>query len=97
MKKFILLPILILFFYSFTTSPFRTDGDKVIFKMENNDLSKVTIRVTDSDCRSIYTEVIEKEPFIGRVFNFESAFEDKYTIEVEDNDTKYIKYVKIKY
>lgn len=97
MRKFILLPILILFFYSFTTSPFRIDGDKVLFKIENNDLSKVTIQITDSKNRVVYQEVVEKEPIIGKVFNFESAFEDEYTIEVKDSDATYTKTIKIKY
>lgn len=96
MRKFILLPILILFFYSFTTSPFRVDGNKVIFKIENSDLSEVTIQIIDSKNRIVYKETIEKEPTIGKVFNFESAFEDEYTIEIKDGDDTYRKSIEIK-
>ena len=73
-----------------TTRPvFKKKGDKLYMNLLNLDLEKVNIKVIDSENRVVFSEVIEGELVIQKAFNFEKAFEDKYTVVVKDSEGTY--------
>lgn len=93
MKKLLLiLPFIIC---SFTSSPFTLLKEKVIFKLKNTDLSPVTITITDTEHRIVYKQILKNKYKVNKIFNFEKAFSDTYTIEVKDNSNVYTKIIEV--
>lgn len=69
---------------------FRRKGDHVYLNFLNLDEKGVQVMLYDSSNRLIYKELFEGELVVEKVFNFEKAFEDSYTVVVKDsNDTYY--------
>ena len=50
---------------------------------------KVTLKVYDSQDRLVYNESISGQLVVEKAFNFEKAFEDRYTIVVSDKNGTY--------
>ena len=63
---------------------FKRKGNKLFMNLLNLDKEKITIKVYDSEGRIVFKEVIEGDMVITKAFNFEKAFEDKYTVVVSD-------------
>ncbi|MEK6154977.1 hypothetical protein WIW50_17030 [Flavobacteriaceae bacterium 3-367] len=69
---------------------FRRKGDRIYLNLLNLDKGGVQVKVYDGDNRLIYKELFTGELVVEKVFNFERAFEDNYTVVVKDsNDTYY--------
>ena len=93
MKKLLLiLPFIIC---SFTSSPFTISGEKVIFKLKNADLSPITITISDTEHRVVYKQTFKNKYTINKIFNFEKAFSDTYTIKIKDNCKVYTKIIEV--
>lgn len=75
---------------------FRQKGDKVYLNMLNLQGDKVEIRVFDSSKRLLYKEVIEDELTVEKAFNFETAYEDSYTVVVKDSEGTYVEKIVVK-
>ncbi len=63
---------------------FIKKGDKILLNLLNLTQGKVVVKVYDSEDRLVYSESIDGEIVIEKSFNFEKAFEDKYTVVVVD-------------
>lgn len=63
-------------------------GKKVTFRLDNPDLTTVILKVIDSEGRIVYFETTKEEQ-LNKVFNFEKAFSDDYTIIVKDGPETY--------
>lgn len=69
---------------------FRTKDGKLFVNLLNLDKEEVKIKVVDSEGRIVFQEIIKGEAKVEKVFNFQDAYENTYTILVEDkNDTYY--------
>ncbi len=79
-----------------TTPPvFRVVGDKVIFSLTQNDLKKVEINITNSKNAKVYKESVSVDGSFDKVFNFENASRDLYTITIKDGNTTHYQDIKI--
>lgn len=76
-------------------SAFRTDGDKVFFTLEKKDLKKVNIKITNSKNAEVFSKSETVDGSIDKVFNFEKAVKDSYTITIEDGETTYFQQVEV--
>ncbi|MBT8186255.1 MAG: hypothetical protein HKP38_03480 [Croceitalea sp.] len=84
-------------FSKFSADPvFSKKGNKIFLNILNLDQEKVTIRVYDSANRLVYKETLKGELIVEKVFNFESAFEDDYTIVVVDNNQTFKEVIEVK-
>ncbi|MEM9363118.1 MAG: hypothetical protein AAGA43_10805 [Bacteroidota bacterium] len=63
---------------------FVKKGEKLMVNLLNLTEGIVLLKVYDSENRLVYSESIEGELVIEKAFNFEKAFEDKYTLVVVD-------------
>nr|WP_299175806.1 hypothetical protein [uncultured Allomuricauda sp.] len=63
---------------------FVKKGEKILMNLLNLSQDKVELKVYDSQNRLVYKESIKGEFVIEKVFNFEKAFEDDYTLVVTD-------------
>jgi hypothetical protein len=72
-----------------TKPVFRTKGDRLFLNLLNLEGKDVQIKVFDSNNRTLYKEVIENETVITKAFNFESAYEDQYTVVVKEGKNIY--------
>jgi len=63
---------------------FVKKGQKVMINLLNVSKGKVLLKVYDSHNRVIFDEAIDGDIVVEKAFNFEKAFEDKYTIVVVD-------------
>lgn len=68
---------------------FRTKGDMVFLNLLNLEQKEVTIKVYDSSYRLLYSEVLADKLLVEKVFNFESAKKDSYTVVVKDKTNTY--------
>lgn len=69
---------------------FKREAGKVYFNFLNLDKEKVNIAVYDTSDRLVFSESVADEPIVERVFNFEKAFKDTYTVVVKNGaDTYY--------
>lgn len=68
---------------------FRVKDKKVFLNLLNLDGSKVYVKVVDSSDRVLFREVFEDELLVEKAFNFEKAFEDRYTLIVADERNTY--------
>jgi hypothetical protein len=75
---------------------FRRKGSKLYLNLLNLDSKDVQIKVFDSDNRMLYSEIIENESVVAKAFNFETAFEDRYTIVVKDGENTYYEDILVK-
>ena len=74
---------------------FRQKGDKLFLNLLNLEAQKVNIKVLDSSSRVVFKETLEDTAIIEKAFNFESAFEDTYTVIVSTEDNSYYEYVTV--
>ena len=74
-----------------TRSIFVEKEDKVFVNLYNLDKEKVEIKIYDSQNRIIYTETITDSLLVKKVFNFEDAFEDSYTLVIKKQGETYKK------
>lgn len=74
---------------------FRRKGDLIFLNFLNLDLEEVNVRITDSSDRVLFDEIFGGKMVIEKVFNFEDAFEDHYTLMVQAKDATYFEYIKI--
>lgn len=72
-----------------TKPVFRKQGDKVFLNLLNLDTKDVEIKVIDSENRVLYQEVIKGESLVEKAFNFENAYDDRYTVLVKDDTLTY--------
>lgn len=63
---------------------FVKKGGKLMMNLLNLSQEKVTVKVYDSQKRLVYNETIDGKVVVEKAFNFEKAFEDKYTVVVVD-------------
>ena len=72
-----------------TKPVFRLKGDRLFLNLLNLEGKDVQIKVFDSNSRTLYKEVIKDETVITKAFNFESAYEDHYTVVVKEGKNIY--------
>ena len=75
---------------------FRQKGDKVFLNMLNLQGDKIEIKVYDSSRRLLFKETITDELTVEKAFNFESAYEDRYTVMVKDSEGTYLERISVK-
>jgi hypothetical protein len=75
---------------------FREKGSIVFLNLLNLEKKTIRIKVVDSLDRVVFEETVKDEAIVEKVFNFEDAFEDKYTLIVSDNKETYYKNISIK-
>ena len=75
---------------------FKRKGDKLFINLLNLDQEKVTIKVIDSEGRIVFEETFDGELVVEKAFNFESAYEDNYTVVVVDNKKSFKEVVEIR-
>ncbi|MCB0373256.1 MAG: hypothetical protein KDD31_09630 [Muricauda sp.] len=63
---------------------FIKKGQKVMMNLLNVSKGKVLLKVYDSQNRLVFNESIDGDIVVEKAFNFEKAYEDKYTIVVVD-------------
>ncbi len=68
---------------------FKRTGDIVYINFLNLDSKLVYIKVYDSENRILFKEAIKDNSVVEKAINFESAFEDNYTVVVEKEDKSY--------
>lgn len=72
-----------------TKPVFRKKGSKLFLNLLNLDAEDVQIKVLDSENRTVFSEVIENASIVTKAFNFETAYEDRYTVVVKDGKNTY--------
>ena len=73
-----------------TKPVFRTKNEVVYLNLLNLQKEIVSISILDSEDRVVFTETIRNKPLVQKAFNFTDAFNDTYTIRVNDGtDTFY--------
>lgn len=75
---------------------FKKKGNKLFLNILNLDQENVTIKVYDSEGRLVFKEIVKGELIVEKVFNFDRAFEDNYTVVVVDNDQTFKEVVVVK-
>lgn len=63
---------------------FVKKGQKVMMNLLNVSQGKVLLKVYDDQKRLVFDEAIDGEVVVEKAFNFEKAYEGKYTIVVVD-------------
>ncbi|WP_297796562.1 hypothetical protein [uncultured Eudoraea sp.] len=72
-----------------TKPVFKLKGAKLFINLLNLDGKDVKIKVLDSYNRTLFKEVIENKSVVTKVFNFEKAGKDRYTVAVKDANNTY--------
>ena len=75
---------------------FRKDGKKVYLNLLNLEKKDVRITIFDSDSRIVFNETVTDTALIEKAFNFEKAFEDRYTVVVKNNEDTFYEDIAIK-
>jgi|SRR5690606_8260561 len=75
---------------------FVTRGQTVLMNLLNLSQDKVSLKVYDSLGRLVFKETVDGKLVVEKAFNFEKAFEDRYTIVVSDNNGTYKETVEVK-
>lgn len=75
---------------------FRKKDGRVFLNLLNLEKEVVKIKVFDSDGRIVFQETITDEMLIEKVFNFEDAFKDNYTVIVKNKKNTYFEAVTVK-
>ena len=74
-----------------TKNIFQEKEDKVFVNLYNLEKEKVEIKIYDSQNRVVYTETILDSILVKKVFNFEDAFLDSYTLVIKKQGETYKK------
>lgn len=74
---------------------FRNKNGKVFLNLLNLKNEVVKIKILDSDNRVVFQETIVDEIVIEKVFNFEDAFKDNYTVVVQNKKDTYFEDVSV--
>ncbi len=74
---------------------FRKVGDKVYVNLLNQDLDKVDIKIVNGNNTAVYHESFNDSLTVGKVFNFEKAIADRYTIVVSDGHDSYYENIEV--
>lgn len=74
------------------SSVFQVVGDKVIFTLSDKDLKKVDIKITNSNKDEVFRESASVDGSFDKVFNFEKAIKDQYTISIKDGKKTYLQH-----
>ncbi|RAJ05600.1 hypothetical protein [Arenibacter echinorum] len=78
------------------TKPFfRKNGDVLYINYLNQKLSPVVINVVDSANRVVFTQKLDKELVVGKVFNFTKAVKDDYTVSVSEGTNTYYETISV--
>ena len=78
------------------TKPFfRKNGDVLYINYLNLKLSPVVINLVDSANRVVFTQKLDKELVIGKVFNFTNAVKDDYTVSVSEGTNTYYETISV--
>ncbi|NHE55377.1 hypothetical protein [Cyclobacterium plantarum] len=77
------------------TSVFKVIGDKVILTLSDEELKKVDIKITNSSEDEIFSASEKVDGSFDKVFNFEKAIKDEYTITVKDGKKTYFQHVTV--
>lgn len=80
----------------FVRPVFVRKGEKLFMNLLNLAKGKVVVKIYDSEDRVLYTEAINGDIVIEKAFNFEKAFEDRYTVVVIDGLGTYKRTIEIK-
>lgn len=75
---------------------FRQKDGRVYLNLLNLDTENVKLKVYDSNDRILFNETITDELNVEKVFNFENAFKDSYTVVVSDSNNIYYETVDVK-
>lgn len=75
---------------------FKKEQSKVSVSLLNLDLNKVEIQVVDSNNRILFSEEFKNELTIQKTFNFQSAFNDSYTVVVKDGSKTFYEDIVVK-
>lgn len=75
---------------------FRKKDGRVFLNLLNLEKEVIKIKVFDSDGRIVFQETITDEILIEKVFNFEDAFKDNYTVIVKNKKDTYFEAVNVK-
>lgn len=75
---------------------FRKKDGRVFLNLLNLEKEVIKIKVFDSDGRIVFQETITDEILIEKVFNFEDAFKDNYTVIVKNKKDTYFEAVTVK-
>ena len=75
---------------------FKKEGGKLFMNLLNLDQEEVTVKIIDNEGRLVFIESFEGELIIEKAFNFEKAFENEYTVIVEDNNETFKETVEVK-
>ncbi|MGB7394349.1 MAG: hypothetical protein WA913_08155 [Pricia sp.] len=67
---------------------FRKEGSRIFLNYLNLDKHQVRISVYDDDRRILHSEILDGQS-IGKSFDFRSAVEGDYVIEIEDDENRY--------
>jgi hypothetical protein len=72
---------------------FRKKNGVVYMNLLNLDRKDVKINVYDSNERLLFQEIIGNEIVVEKSFNFVNAFDDSYTVVIQDGDKTYYEVV----
>jgi len=75
---------------------FRKSGKVVYLNLLNLEKKAVKITITDSADRVVFEETVKDEALVGKVFNFDGAYDDTYQVVVVDNNDTYYENIVVK-
>lgn len=75
---------------------FKRKGNTLFLNLLNLDQENVTIKIVDVEGRVVFIETLSGDLVIEKAFNFENAFENKYTVYVVDNKETFKETVEVK-
>ncbi len=75
---------------------FRKNEGRVFVNFLNLEKEAVEIKVLDSESRLVFEETISGEMLIEKVFNFETALKDDYTVVIKTKEDRYYETVTVK-
>nr|WP_299383908.1 hypothetical protein [Allomuricauda sp.] len=79
-----------------TDPVFVKKGDKLFLNLLNLSQEKVVLKVYDSQNRVVFKETVSGKLVVEKAFNFEKAYEDRYTVVVVDESGTYKETVLVK-
>jgi hypothetical protein len=75
---------------------FKKNGQKVLLNLLNSDKKDIRITVYDSENRVLFNETVVDTFLVEKAFNFESAYEDTYSVVVQNGEDTFYEEVVIK-
>lgn len=75
---------------------FRKSGKVVYLNLLNLEKKAVKITITDSADRVVFEETVKDEALVGKVFNFDGAYDDTYQVVVVDSNDTYFENIVVK-